>query len=379
MRNQGGDIMNIAAQDFVAQGPDSAFRFTGTWREYAPIAFTNLLLTLVTLGIYRFWARARERRYLWSRTEFIDDTLEWTGTGAEMFKGFLLVMVMFVPAVLIWQFGVEALILRGQAALAGALVVGLYVGFFFLIGVARYHALRYRLSRTYWHGIRGGGEAGGWGYGLSYLWKNAAGWFALALLVPWASTQLWNERWNRMSFGPHRFEAYADTDGLMGRWLLILVSPFVAVILMIPVLGILAAVGAGTEFVTPGAAKPPQWVMVAIGLTFLLLFYGVIALIGVGYFAAFARKIADNLELGDLRFRFTARSGDWLKLFLGHIGLVLVTLGIGLLFIGYRNWSFIVRHLEAHGNVDLDNFTQSQASAAGNAEGLASTFDIGAI
>ncbi len=31
-----------------------AFRFTGTWQEYAPIAFTNLLLTIVTLGIYTF-------------------------------------------------------------------------------------------------------------------------------------------------------------------------------------------------------------------------------------------------------------------------------------------------------------------------------------
>ena len=36
----------------------SAFGFDGTWREFAPIAFTNLLLTIVTLGFYRFWATA---------------------------------------------------------------------------------------------------------------------------------------------------------------------------------------------------------------------------------------------------------------------------------------------------------------------------------
>jgi len=74
-------------QAFTAAGepaPDSAIRFTGTWQESLPIALTNLLLTVVTLGIYRFWAKARERRYLWSRTEFIDDRLEWTGTGKEM-------------------------------------------------------------------------------------------------------------------------------------------------------------------------------------------------------------------------------------------------------------------------------------------------------
>ena len=72
-----------------ADDPDSAFGFTGTWREFAPIAFTNLLLTIVTLGIYRFWATARERRYLWSRTRFVDEHLEWAGTGMELFLGFL--------------------------------------------------------------------------------------------------------------------------------------------------------------------------------------------------------------------------------------------------------------------------------------------------
>ena len=59
----------------------SAFRFHGSWQEYARIAFPNLLLTIVTLGIYRFWATTREREYLWSKTDFIDERLEWTGRG----------------------------------------------------------------------------------------------------------------------------------------------------------------------------------------------------------------------------------------------------------------------------------------------------------
>ena len=62
-----------------------AIEFTGTLREFIPIAATNTLLTIVTLFIYRSWAKARERRYLWSRTRFIDDELQWTGTGLEMF------------------------------------------------------------------------------------------------------------------------------------------------------------------------------------------------------------------------------------------------------------------------------------------------------
>src|ERR687893_2238354 len=87
----------------------SPFTFVGEWREFLPIAATNLILTLATLGIYRFWAKARERRYLWSRTYFLDDTLEWTGTGKEMFFGFLIVMAVLLPIFLIYDFGLEAL------------------------------------------------------------------------------------------------------------------------------------------------------------------------------------------------------------------------------------------------------------------------------
>lgn len=350
---------------------DSAFRFTGSWREFAPIAFSNLLLTIVTLGIYRFWARARERRYLWSRTEFIDDTLEWTGTGAEMFKGFLLVLVLLLPALLFLQFGFQALIVRQQFVLAFSVMGVIYIGFFFLTGVARYRALRYRLSRTWWHGIRGGGEPGGWAYGGAYLLRMAAGASALGLLIPWAMASLWNRRWSAMSFGPHRFEAEADFSPLMGRWILMLVSPFLLMIAG----GLIGAVFFGLGAFS--ALSPEGGVVAAV--LFVIGLYAGFFILGIGYWAKFLREVIGHTRLGGLEFSFTARSTDWLKLFLGNIGLVIVTLGIGFVFVTYRNWAFFVRHLEASGTVELDELTQSQTGADGDAEGLASAFDLGAI
>ncbi len=96
---------------------NSAFRFEGTWQEFAPIAFTNLLLTIVTLGIYRFWATTRERQYLWSRSRFVDETLEWNGTGKELFVGFLLVLVLYLLPFFLLSQVAQALILRGQEQL----------------------------------------------------------------------------------------------------------------------------------------------------------------------------------------------------------------------------------------------------------------------
>ena len=39
------------------------FRFTGTAREYFGIWIVNILLTIVTLGIYSAWAKVRRMRY----------------------------------------------------------------------------------------------------------------------------------------------------------------------------------------------------------------------------------------------------------------------------------------------------------------------------
>jgi len=149
----------------AAAGDDRAIRFTGNWREYLPIAATNALLIICTLGVYRFWAAARQRRYLWSRTEVIDDTLEWTGTGKEMFIGFLIVIAILAPFFLFIQFLFPALVARGKAEAAAGIITLFYIGLIYLGGFARFRALRYRLSRTLWHGIRGGSNDPGWNYG----------------------------------------------------------------------------------------------------------------------------------------------------------------------------------------------------------------------
>jgi len=354
-------------------GPGDAFAFTATWRDYLPIAASNLLLTIVTIGVYRFWAKARERRYLWSHTRFIDDRLEWTGTGKEMFVGFLIAMALFTPPILFLRFGFQAMVLRGQAGPAAVLFVAVYAFLLFVFGIARFRALRYRLARSYWHGIRGGSDDPGFRYGWSAVWKPLVGFLALGLMIPWSMVRLWNERWAAMSFGPYRFESNAMAAPLMLRWLLLLISPIVVVLLG----GLVAAAIGGAAMVAGG--RGGMIGVVLAGLAVVGGFYLLVALIGLGYWAAYLRQAIGSLSLGGLRFQFDARSKDWLLLFLGDIALVAGTLGLGICFLGYRHWSFLIRHLGAAGEVDLAEVTQSTTRAPREAEGFADAFDFGAI
>src|SRR5262245_35095106 len=71
--------------------------FTGNWKSFAKVALSNLILTLLTLGLFRFWAKARERRYLWAHTRILGSELEWTGNGTELLVGFLIAIPIFLP------------------------------------------------------------------------------------------------------------------------------------------------------------------------------------------------------------------------------------------------------------------------------------------
>ena len=66
--------------------------------ELLPIVLVNAILNIVTLTLYRFWAKTRVRHYLWSGTKMMGDRFEYTGRGIELFLGFLVVLaVVIVP------------------------------------------------------------------------------------------------------------------------------------------------------------------------------------------------------------------------------------------------------------------------------------------
>lgn len=172
-----------------------------------------------------------------------------------------------------------------------------------------------------------------------------------------------------MSFGPLQFRASLNAEGLKRRWALLYAVPFLAVFALLVggFSGFLADGGDGSASV--GGAL----------IAFLVIFYLGIPLATLHWFAKFYRKAAGATSLGELEFGFEATTWQWLKLFLGNIALAIVTLGFGLTYWGYRNWSFMVRHTRLYGAVDLATLTQSTVHSPGEAEGLADAFDIGAI
>ena len=194
------------------------FSFTGDRGQLFSLAFSIGVLNVLTLGFYRFWGKTRLRRYFWQNIRIGREPLEYTGTGGELFKGFLVAIVILMILGTIYSF-ISAF---AQTEGFGAFVlveVGYYVVLLGLIQLAFYRLWRYRLSRTSWRSIRFslGGSS------MTYLWK-AMGWWlvnflTLGLATPWASADLWRYRMNNTAFGSLPFAFAGRGKELLGPWL----------------------------------------------------------------------------------------------------------------------------------------------------------------
>ena len=131
-------------------------RYFGTRGPLFRLYLLTSLLTLVTLGIYRFWAKTRIRKYIWSATSGDGDSFEYTGTGLEKFLGFLVAIVILaiylgIVQMALFYFGLNLFVdpqNQGQElAQIGAIYLTL-LAVLPLMLFAQYRARRYKMARS---------------------------------------------------------------------------------------------------------------------------------------------------------------------------------------------------------------------------------------
>ncbi|PJZ71284.1 hypothetical protein CH373_01920 [Leptospira perolatii] len=134
---------------------DTRLQFDGKGKDLFVIYLSNALTTIVTIGIYYFWATVKTTKYLHQHLIFQGHRFDFHATGKEKFIGFLKALVLFVGvyiiiALLQW---VLTVILSAQVAaiLSALLIVAVLLALipFVIIGSRRYY-----LSRTSFNNIR---------------------------------------------------------------------------------------------------------------------------------------------------------------------------------------------------------------------------------
>lgn len=188
-------------------------RFTGRGGEYFRVWIVNVLLGIVTLGLYTPWARRRTAQYFYGHTLVAGSPLEFTAQQRRMVVGFLVLVLLTLAYQLASNTGQDtavSLFLLGGAALS-PLIWG--------------SAQRFRMANTRWRGLR-------LQFTASWAEVYRASWPFFAIALTWIGVFL-----GAQALAPELFDGVKDRGTpapvnwpLMGLLLLGLVLTLLCVI-----------------------------------------------------------------------------------------------------------------------------------------------------
>jgi uncharacterized membrane protein YjgN (DUF898 family) len=375
-------------------------RFVGSGSEYFRIWIVNLLLTLVTLGLYYPFAKVRRLRYFHGATEVGGAPLSFHADPWKMFRGYVLVALMLAAYTGAGQFSATA------GAIAFLIVAALWPALW-------HSSMRFRLANTGWRGLRFRytGTRGA-AYAVMAVPLGVAMLFVLVALlmqpgmptVPgpddparaepsgfevflavlpglvmmalmplffWLLKRLQHSNY---ALGPERTAFSAGLGSFYGLAVKTgLISFGVLLVIVFLVMGLAAALG----LFEGGPQGGLVLTVLMVALTYLVLIA-----VGGGYWTArlqnlaWGRTASAHLHFTS-RLRARALAGLWFK----NTLLVLVTLGLYFPFAQVASARLRLQAMTVVSRIDPDELaasaTQADEAAAGDAAGDLLGFDIG--
>jgi uncharacterized membrane protein YjgN (DUF898 family) len=357
-------VLPEASQPDAATAPvrtwREGFTFSGTGGEYFGIWIVNILLTVLTLGIYSAWAKVRTMQYFYRNTRLAGAGFDYHGNPIAILKGRLLAVVLF-----------------GSYSVAGMVSpIAAVVVFAMLVCVLPWllnRSLRFRAHNTSYRGLRlrfTGTTADA--YKVFLLFPLAAA-LTLGGLLP-----LWQQRMKQYlhsnaSYGhtPFSFDA---TVGSFYRVYLAALGLLLALILV-------AAVVVGGSFagaLRGGTESPGATIGVVLGMlaAFVLYMSGSMAI--WAFITARVQNLAWNgTRVGPHRFESAIKARQLAFITVTNLLGLIVTLGLFKPFAEVRLNEYLLSVTAVVVSGNLSDFVaaeQLEVSAAG--EELVDMFDF---
>ncbi len=335
------------------QDRTQTLKFFGSGRTLFGMWIVNVLLTLVTLGVYYFWAKVKVRSYLLSQTEFEGDRFAYHGTGNELLVGGLRAVILF---------GVPFLILSYGPGLVGAggvtLGVSSLLASFIILAVpafATVWALRYRLGRTSWRGIRFSFRGRVRDYVTLFVKGILLTTITIGLYYPFYAAQKRAFMVSHSYFGNERFEFDGRGNELFKVYFQAFL--FIALVALFVVF-----VSLLTPFLTPFAMLLLPFVPILAWLFTL---------------AEQRRFFWDHTCFRRCRFQSTVTVNNLLLLKLGNYALLLFSLGLAWPWVRIRTMDYDLKHLRLNGLLDLAAIQQEASDASAAGDEVAGFVDVG--
>jgi uncharacterized membrane protein YjgN (DUF898 family) len=356
--------------------PTQRFVCTGKFFDVLGLGFKNIFLTVITLSLYRFWARTSMRRRVWSRVWIMDDPLEYTGSPLELLRGFLIGLpCFFLPAIFVYYIAP----LMFEPSTAGLLAFGFYLVGVPLVNAARYWMRRYQLSRTRWRGIRMALTGSAWSFAAA-----SSGWTLLETLsLGWYSPRARINRaklmWENTRFGDQPFQFVDDGNArAKGLWWPFALGWFGNIVIYF--LGFAIFAGSAAAFTAMhGAGSDPaeaNAAMVLIALAVIAVCGLCLLVIWAPYDAAAMNRVAALLEIDGARFKLRAKTFTLLLITIAGWMLIIPSLGLLAPVAGFLRVRYVFSRLEIINPPQFATIGQSIVEGPKAGESLADAFDL---
>lgn len=337
-----------ASQDF------HRLSFTGNAAEYFGIWIVNILLTIITLGIYSAWAKVRRNRYFYGNTVLLGRAFEYHAKGKQILIGRLIVLGYLV----VYNIILAVLPIAG-------LVVGLVVLCFFPWLIMR--GLRFSARVTSYRNVRFNfvGKMGG--AFVAFMAGPVMAVLSLGILAPLASRWMYRYLANNLRYGGRPFAADPKLGPLYQTWF------FSALIVVLGLLIIAVAAFANMSLLValidhPDALPPEfqasMFVLGVAGYLAVLLSFGIAAL----FYRAGVRNIAWSATRSDGKHELKSDLSRFRYVWIAISNVVVTVLTLGLM----RPWAAVrmARYVNEHTAVRFDGDV-GEVLAAAEQEGSA--------
>jgi len=300
-----------------------AITFTGSRPAFARLLARGSLLTLPTLGLYRFWLITDIRRHLWGNTVIAGEPLEYAGSGGELLRGFLIGMAVLIPInLLLTLLGLTSF--GGSAALMGPTFFGLMA----LQQFAQFRTFAYRITRSRYRGIAGSLDAEFGGYFTRRIGWDCVAILSLGLAIPFRRASLDRYLIGGCRIGDQKAQFTGTGWSLAWRvylgWLIAALVWLAITALSVPLLASLIA-AAGPELREIGGDMTGTGLAIIAAVVVGFTFYAV-------YVAIWHRWRLNHLAFGTTRFVSALRArqvvGCYLRFGAGVVSLLILIMAL---------------------------------------------------
>lgn len=359
--------MNTTPSDSIPEVPGASadaapatlerFQFHATGGDYFGIWIVNLLLTVLTLGIYSAWAKVRRNQYFYSSTELAGSSFEYHGNAVAILKGRVLAVLIFAA----YSYAIQT---KPVIGIAVVLAMSLASPWFLWKG------LQFKLHNASYRGIRFGFDGDLRGAYQSYLLRPLWNAVTFGMATPFIHQRMKVYQHNGSRYGTTRFQFDASVGSFYRLY-----AP----------MALVAAAGLGLAACMIYSGPAPNAAELAPGENAHMMETGAmfmsaylwLPLVYVLFMNMLQNLIWNHTRLGQHQFRSEMKWGRTVFIMLSNFVAIVFTLGLYTPFARVRAMRYRIESTSLMVQGSLDAFVGANGeSVSALGEGMTEVMDF---